>query len=220
VAAALRVIDTEGLEALSMRRLGQELKSGATSLYWHVKDKDQLLDLVLDAVIGEVPLDDDPSQPWRERAAHLVRGLRQALLRHRHTATIFGTRVTLGPATLSGVDYLLGIFRAAGFGGRDLVLAYQSVLNFGVGFAVFEARPLSGAITEGRTPEELGRMVSEMLTSLPRDRFPNLPDCAADMQAVTDDDYFEYGLQRLLDGLELELGRIQARESIGSGAGG
>lgn len=213
VAAAMRVIDAEGLEALSMRRLGQELKAGTTSLYWHVKNKDQLLDLVLDAVIGEVAMDDDPYLPWRDRTAHLVRALRSALLRHRHTAAIFGSRVTLGPNTLSGVDYIMGIFRSAGFEGRDLVLAYQTALNFGVGFAVFEARPLTGAMTEGRTPEELGQMVAEMLQSLPRDRYPNLPDFAPIMQTVTDDEYFEYGLQWMLDGLELELERVKARSS-------
>jgi len=77
VGAAIKLIDAEGLEGFSMRRLGQELGAGATTLYWHVKDKDQLIDLVLDESALEVRLDDDAGcavgatawQAWPVRCA-------------------------------------------------------------------------------------------------------------------------------------------------------
>lgn len=208
VAAALRVVDAEGLDALSMRRLGKELDAGATSIYWHVKDKDELLDLVLDGVIGEVSFAaDDASGPWRERVADIARDLRRVLIRHRNIAAVLGSRVTVGPNALAGVDHLVGVFRGAGFDGRDLVLAYSTVLNFAVGFAVFEVRGVSGSMAEGRTLDELQEVMAAMLSSLPVGRFPNIVAMAPAMIGMTDDDQFEFGLRRLLDGLEADLER-------------
>ena len=207
VAAAISLIDAEGLEALSMRRLGQKLGAGATSLYWHVKNKDELLDLVLDQVIGEVPLDDDPNLPWRERAAHLVRGLQAVLRRHRAVAVLFGSRVSLGPNALAGMDHLIGIFRSAGFEGPVLVLAYQTLLGYASGFAVLESRPTTGQGVEGRSVQEVRAMTAAMLTSVPARRYPNLAALPPAVADLTVDDQFEYGLTRLLDGMAADLER-------------
>jgi AcrR family transcriptional regulator len=207
VAAAISVVDAEGLEALSMRRLAQELGAGATSLYWHVKNKDELLDLVLDEVIGEVPLDDDPDRPWRERAAHLVRGLQAVLRRHPHVAVLFGSRLSFGPNALAGMDYLIGIFRSAGFDGPVLVLAYQTLLGYASGFAVLESRPVTGRGVEGRSVQEVRAITAGMLASVPARRYPNLATLPSAIADLTVDDQFEYGLTRLLDGMAADLER-------------
>ena len=220
VRAAMHILDTEGLDALSMRRLGRELDAGATSLYWHVKDKDELLDLIVDATVAEVDLArDDPSLPWRERAANVARDLRRVLVSHRGVSQIFGSRVTLGPNLLERFEQFVSIFRSAGFEGKALALANQTVLNYASGFAVFEARGVSGPITEGRTVEEVQAITGSMLASLPPERFPTLLSILADMATITDDESFEFGLGRLLDGLELELARIDAGRSASGGDG-
>ncbi len=216
VKAAMRVVDSEGLDALSMRRLGQELGAGATSLYWHVKNKDQLLDLIVDEVIGEVHLEDDSSLPWREQLARITRDLRAALVRHPGVAMIFGSRVTLGPNALAGIEHLLAILRSAGFEGVDLGLAYQSVLNYGGGFAVFESRPITGA-GEGKSAEELQALIGNMLRSLPADRFPNLVALPDAVMGMMPDAQFEYGLQRMLDGMELDVARKRAENKSREG---
>ena len=108
-------MDEEGLDALSMRRLGQELNSGATSLYWHIRNKDELLDLVLDQVIGEVVPEMPREAGWRETADATARALRRVLVRHRGVAQVMGERPTFGPNALQALEILLTPFVTAGF---------------------------------------------------------------------------------------------------------
>jgi AcrR family transcriptional regulator len=205
VDAAIRVLDAEGLEALSMRRLGQELGAGATSLYWHIRSKDELLDLVLDRVIGEVVAEvrirpDD----WRWTAADAARTFRRVLVRHRHVTPIMGTRPTVGPNALRGMDSLIGVLVGAGFAARDAVLAANTIINWAGGYAVFESRHPLGPDATAEQEEAYSRDFNGFLGSLPRDEYrwmielaPLVAECTADVQ-------FEYGLARLLDGIALQ----------------
>jgi AcrR family transcriptional regulator len=215
VAAALKLIDAEGLDAFSMRRLGQELGAGATSIYWHVRDKDQLIDLVLDEILAEIELSEDPAVAWRERAASLAREFRAVLRRHPHLAAVFGSRLSLGPNTLRGIEHLLAVLRAAGFEGTALTLAFSAILNFAMGTGIMESRGLTGPEAEGKTEAEVQELFVGMLASLPEDEYPNLrrfvPDSNYD--EISEDAQFEYGLQRLLDGVEADLAR---RKPVGA----
>ena len=212
VAAAIRLIDAEGLEAFSMRRLGQELGAGATSIYWHVRDKDQLLDLVLDEILAEVKLDASPGRSWRERSALMAREFRAVLRRHPNLAAVFGSRITVGPNTLQGIEFLLAVLRDAGFDGTELTLAFSSILNFAMGTAIMEARGLNGPETDGKSQEEIQRLFVDMLASLPEAEYPNLrrfiPDSS--YEEISEDAQFEYGLERMLDGIEADLARLKA----------
>ncbi|HEY6057970.1 MAG TPA: TetR/AcrR family transcriptional regulator C-terminal domain-containing protein, partial [Candidatus Limnocylindrales bacterium] len=105
------------------------------------------------------------------------------------------------------LERFVAMFRDGGFEGRLLALANQTVLNYATGFAAFESRGVSGPITEGRTTEELQALAGSMIGSLPPDRFPTLVSIAADLGSMTDDESFEFGLARLLDGLEISLER-------------
>ena len=158
VAAAIKLIDEEGLDAFSMRRLGQELGAGATSLYWHIKDKGQLIDLVIDELAGEIRPDDDPERPWRERAASVAREFRAAVKRHRHLASLVGARIPVGPNTLRGMERLLAVLRAGGFHGDRLTLAFASILTYALGSAVMDTRELTGPESEGKSIQELQAM--------------------------------------------------------------
>ena len=98
VVAAIRIVDREGLDALSMRKLAAELSVGPMSLYYHVADKTSLYDLILDAVMSEVDLSvDDPEAAPRERVARLARAFRAALLAHPH-ATILASGRSMSTA--------------------------------------------------------------------------------------------------------------------------
>ena len=209
VAATIGILDTEGLEAFSMRRLAQQLGAGVTSLYWHVRNRDQLLDLALDEVLGEVPLDDDPSRPWQERAARFVRLFRSVLMRHRGVAQLAGARLTLGPNAIAGSDALVGVLRSAGFEGPRLGLAFGALLNFASGSAVMDSRAVSGSDTEGLSYEELRAKSIEMLRAVPAEEYPNLASTVEDIAAPSPDEQFEYALQALLSGLAVDLGRAR-----------
>jgi AcrR family transcriptional regulator len=217
VAAAIKLIDAEGMDAFSMRRLGQELGAGATSFYWHVKDKDQLIDLVLDEIVKEVRLDDDPTLPWRDRVAVFAWEFRAVVKRHHHLAPLAGARVAMGPNLLAVIEHLLAIMRSGGFEGSKLTLAFSAVLTFALGTAIMESREMSGPGTEGKTANELQLMLAGMFMSLPPDIYPNLsriiPD--ADPEQVDEDSQFRYGIDRLLDGLEADLVATRAARLSG-----
>jgi AcrR family transcriptional regulator len=212
VAAAIKLFDAEGLDGFSMRRLGKELDAGATSLYWHVRDKDQLIDLVLDEIIGEVQLDDDPAAPWRDRATYLARQFRCTLLRHRHMAPVFGSRVVAGPNILLAWEHILSVLRKGGIEGEQLGLAFAALINYATGSAVMETREPSGPGTEGKSLAEVQGIYIEMLGALPPDQYPNLTQmitqvAEGDPELIDDNAQFEYGLNMLFDGMERELER-------------
>lgn len=202
VDAAIRVLDTEGLDALSMRRLGQELGSGATSLYWHIRNKDELLDLVLDRVIGEVIPDLEPGLGWRQISEVAARSLRRVLVEHRGIAPIMGARPTFGPNALQALELLLTPFITAGFGPEEALLAATTVVNWGSGFAVFEVRdPVGPTASEADRQAFLAEFYG-FVASLPPDRYPTTLSLLPYGPSLTSDMQFEYALQRLLDGIE------------------
>lgn len=196
VDGALAIIDRDGLGALSMRHLGQELGSGATSLYWHVANREALLDLIVDRLLEEVDQEVrlDPAAQWRAQVAAFARTLRRVLARHASAAALLGSRVPVGPAGVRVMERMLTVLAAAGFRGQQQALAYGAVTGYAVGQAVLQLRA-------GSQPQQLGAL----LEAAPRNRFPNVAQHASELAAITDEDEFEYGLQRMLDGLENEV---------------
>ncbi|MFC7106081.1 TetR/AcrR family transcriptional regulator [Nonomuraea rubra] len=115
VAEAVRLLDEEGADNLSMRRLGSRLGAGATSLYRHVANKDELLELALDAVYGELPLPD--TGEWRSTVTEVSRALRATILRHPWLAAELAEAglAYLGPNVLRQSEFMLGVMEDAGF---------------------------------------------------------------------------------------------------------
>jgi AcrR family transcriptional regulator len=210
VDAAVRILDDEGLEALSMRRLGQELNAGATSLYWHIKNKDELLDLVLDRIIGEVTPEMPRGAGWRDTAAQAARVLRQVLVRHRGVAPIMGERPTFGPNALQALEILLSPFMADGFEPEGALLAATTVINWGSGYAVFEVRDPVGPMASDADRAAFLEEFRTFVASLPKDEYPTTQALLPYGATISADEQFEYGLTRLLDGIEAAEARRRA----------
>ena len=104
VDAALVLLDREGIAGLSMRRLAKELDVGAASLYWHVGDKEELLGLLLDRIVGETEVPDPDPENWREQVKELARDNRRLLQSHRDAAQISLGRIPIGPHSVPGVQ--------------------------------------------------------------------------------------------------------------------
>jgi AcrR family transcriptional regulator len=207
VAVAIRLIDQEGLDAFSMRRLGRELGAGATSLYWHVKNKEQLVDLVLDELIGEVVADVAVVEGWRPQLTEVARAVRRVLLRHRRVAPLLGERPTIGPKSLDAAEFVMRTLLDAGFDERSASMASGALVNYAAGFAMFESKSPGGT---GDSPEarEMAKAVLAYFASLPKDRYPSMARVAR--LRISEEDQFEYGLQRLLDGMEQDRDRPAA----------
>jgi len=217
VAAALHILDSEGLAALTIRRLATELGTGAMTLYWYVQNKDELLDLVADRVTTEVTIPADGT--WRERAEAMALSFRDALLRHPAALPYMSERPLLGPGALRIMDAALGVFLRAGFSDDDAADAYFTVANYVTGFSVWQASAvrLPGQAAAGQ--RDVAAMARDYVDRLPADRYPNLVPLAPRIfgARATLDQRFRFGLACLLDGLEVRLGRSGAASRAGAG---
>ena len=212
VAAALRRIDEDGLDALSMRRLGDDLGVGATTLYWHVGSKDELLDLVLDHVIGEVRAEVRWGGDWQTQLAEAGHTIRRVLLRHRHMGAMIGSRLALGPHTMAIAERLLGILFEAGFSDHAGDLATNAVINHAVGWAVLESRIPAGPRAEGRSQDELEQVALGMIRSLPAGRFPNIRRITVEAAMLSRaDEQFDYAQRCLIEGIAAGVARPGAQ---------
>ena len=200
VEEALAVIAHDGANALTMRRLATRLGVVPGALYNHVRNKQQLQDLLLDGVLAEVDLDLDPSLAWAEQLKVLAHRLRQVLEAHPGIAGILKTRDPLGPNSLALAEALLGPLQAAGFGDREAGLAFFLLLDYTIGFAVNSP---STSVNEQRVRDPAIRsQLHQFFRSLPPDRFPALVTLGEHVWVDNRDERFTAGLQVLVDGLE------------------
>lgn len=199
VAAALDALDDDGLEGLTMRRLADRLGVGAMSLYRHVEDRDDLLDLVVDGILAEIEVP-APTGSWRLDLEAIARATRAGLLRHRSATVLVTTRLGLGRGGLAAVERTLAVLRGAGFGDATAVAANRALGNLVAGAVLYEAAGLGGAQGAARARRrDEGRA---LMAGLPADLYPNLREAADALFTVSADESFETGLGALLDGLE------------------
>jgi len=206
VDAALAVLDRDGLDAVSMRRVGEELGTGAASLYAHVEGKDELLDLVLDRTIGTLEVPEPDPDRWQEQLKDVWRAARAMMQRHRGIARLTLGRIPVGPNALRVSEGLLAIMGAGGV--PDRVRAYASdLLPLYVGaFSYEETLGLSSSIADERPPDEVIAMVGEYFASLPVDRFPNIVALVGELTTGDPDERFEFGLDLIVRGLAAHAG--------------
>ncbi|MEV0380352.1 TetR/AcrR family transcriptional regulator [Nonomuraea sp. NPDC050643] len=208
VTEAVRLLDEEGADNLSMRRLGSRLGAGATSLYRHVASKDELLELALDEVYGELPLPD--AGEWRATVREVAHALRAAILRHPWMAAKLGEAglAYLGPNVLRQSEHMLGIFERAGFSLDEADQAVSTVTAFVLGISTSEAAWLSMVARSGQSAQEwierLWPAAERAVQDYPRLRARYAAQKVEDT-SKSGDSAFEYGLERLLDGLQARL---------------
>jgi AcrR family transcriptional regulator len=201
LAAAVAFADERGIESLTMRKLGEALAVEAMSLYNHVANKDQLLDGMVDIVFSEVGLpsgDVDWKTAMRRRAV----SARQVLSRHRWAIGLMESRTSPGPATLRHHDAVIGCLRGAGFSVAMAAHAFSLLDSYVYGFALQEATlPFD-------TAEQTAELAEMILSSLQPDEYPHLTELTVEHVLKPGYDYgneFEFGLDLILDGLELRV---------------
>jgi len=200
VAEALTVIAEEGVEALTMRRLATRLGVVPGALYRHVRNKEQLQDLVLDGVLAEVDCGVDPSLPWTERIKLLAHRLRAVLEDHPGVAGLLKTRDPMGPHSLALAEAFLAPLHAAGLPDREAGLAFFLVVDYTTGFAVASART---SVNEQRVRDAATRnQLHEFFRTLPADRFPTLVALGEHVWLDNRDERFTTGLDVIVDGLD------------------
>ncbi|GAA4608271.1 TetR/AcrR family transcriptional regulator [Actinoallomurus liliacearum] len=209
VRTAIELLDEKGLDGLSMRRLGSRLAAGATSAYWYVATKDELLELVLDEVMGEIEVPEVGAADWRTAAAALAHGLRAMILRHPWVAGLFGVRPAMGPNAMRMSDRMVGVLIAAGFTGMPVAYASSLLMSHVIGSATMESawrRSLAPGKTANEAVEDMRPYIDDVAA-----RYPDYGgwwrenrDLDADR---LQDEGFAFAVERLLDGLQSWLDR-------------
>jgi AcrR family transcriptional regulator len=208
VAAALALLDAEGLDALSMRTLGARLAAGATSLYRHVANKDELLELVVDEVYGEIDVPDVRGGDWRRAVTTCAESARAVLVRHAWIASVLGQAglAYLGPNVMRLNERMLALFETAGFSLAEADHALSAVMAYVIGTATTEAAWLTTVSRSGHTEQEWVDRLRPALTEAtkPYARLHALATETGDAERARGDG-FHYGLERMLDGLTARL---------------
>jgi AcrR family transcriptional regulator len=208
VRAAIEILDAEGLDALSMRRLGTKLGMGATSIYWYVANKTELLDLALDEVIGEIAMPSGLRLDWLEAASVFAHSMHQTLLRHPWAITLFGSRPALGPHAVTLAEKSVVLFEEAGFRGPDISHATSALLAYIIGACATEARWLETVAGTDLTPEQwVAQTTPTVATAIDgHPRLQALQDqiCGWDLRDSLAE-RFEFGLRCILDGFATRL---------------
>ena len=198
IEAGLRVLRTEGIDAVSMRRVAAELDTGPASLYVYVENRRDLLDQMFDAVVGEVELTEKPDpRRWREQVEDVLTRSREALDRYPGIARVPLANVPTGPNATRGADPLLGILRAGGVDDQaaawfvDVVFLYVNAASFETSIYVEEG-----------TTEQAQEAVSDAFTSLDAEAYPNIAAVMPLLVSGDGDERFKFGLRLMINGLE------------------
>jgi AcrR family transcriptional regulator len=200
IKAAMRVMDEEGLEAVSMRRVAREVGVEAMSLYHHVEDKEDLLDGICEHVMAEF---DFPAlgADWAENCRRGARAWRRLLQAHPAVMRLFAEQ--RGPVrtidSMRPMEFALGILRGSGLSDRDTAQAFHAFGGYIQGFVMMELGSIAGG-----ADEENVKMHAALAASLP-DEFPTLQAVSRYFAECDLDEQFEFGLDLLIRGLEAKV---------------
>ena len=199
--AAIRLADAGGIESLSMRKLAQELGVEAMTLYYHVANKDDILNGMVDIVLGEFDLPSRGAE-WKPEIRRTAVSANEVLVLHPWAASLVLTAAGISPARLRYMDSILGCFRDAGFSAEMTDHAYHAVESHIMGFTLWEVGMNLGS------QEELAELATNFLEALPVDEFPHLAEHVEQHlkpRDPEDEGEFAFGLDLILDGLERTL---------------
>ncbi|MGQ0572706.1 MAG: TetR/AcrR family transcriptional regulator C-terminal domain-containing protein [Pseudonocardia sp.] len=187
VRAAVTMIERDGPDAVSMRRLAADLDAGVMSLYNHVPNKAALLDAVAEHIMLDLEFAADPDAEWPDQARALMRNFREVGHRFPRSVMLVVTRQPHTPAGLLPVERALATARAAGFEGRAAVLVMRAFVNFAIGCLVHEA----GRAGQGAAPG---------IEGLP-DALVNVRELLPELSVHDPDAEFEFGLEMLISAM-------------------
>jgi AcrR family transcriptional regulator len=193
--AAIALADARGIGALSMRRLAQELRVEAMSLYHHVANKDEILDGMVDAVLAEVELP-APGTDWKAAIRGVAIATHDALGRHPWAASLMLSRDI--PSRLRYMEAVLGSLRRGGFSAEMTDHAYHAIDSHIAGYTMWAAN-------FDIEPETLPALASAFLETLPAAEFPYVVEHVHEHlreRGAESEGEFAFGLDLILDGLE------------------
>lgn len=212
VRTAVELIERDGINAVSMRRLAAELGTGAMSLYNHVPNKAALLDAVAEHVMVGLDFTADPTVDWRESARSLARSFRDVAHHYPRSVMVVISRQPNSTAGMRPVELALATARAAGFHGRAAVQVMRAVVNYVLGCLLHEASQTEARwAADSRPLVDADELAAAGLVNV-RELLPAL----AEHDSEAD---FEFGLELLISALDA-LPRTDALRHVAGQPGG
>lgn len=191
--AALELIDREGVDALTMRRLATELGIGTMTIYGYFQDKEELLDQVIERTARRYELTAGEGD-WRTRLRRLIETMYRSLLEHPSTVQVRSRRPILNPGAIRACEAGMTILEEAGLERRDAAAAFRLLFTFIFGYAAFSSYEPSA---------ELKREWRDEMSALPAEEYPIVSGSAAELSNwMAGRVPFEAGLELILDGIE------------------
>jgi AcrR family transcriptional regulator len=192
--AAIALADREGIESLTMRRLGQELGVEAMSLYNHVANKDDILDGMVDLVLGDIDVP-PAGTPWRTAMRQRSISAHEILLAHPWAAMQIMSRFNIGPGMTRYLDATLGRLREGGFSVEGALDAWHTLDSHLYGFTLQQLGLPFDA-------DEAPQVSADVLPTLSADEFPHVTEVIGEVMRSGRKEDFTFGLELILDGLE------------------
>ena len=210
VDGALALADADGLEAVTIRRLAKGLGVTPMALYWHFRNKDELLDAMAARILEQVDLPVDASARWQDQLRAVLDSMLGALRARPATAILLSTRTASSEGSLRATEVVLDILRRGGFSPTEATQVARHALSTVTNLVSGEPGVVAREETDELRDARLGARL--FLESLPPDRYPRLVEAAAPLsEGVSPDAYFAFGLDLLLAGIEA----MAARERQG-----
>ena len=210
IEAGMRILDAEGFDALSMRRVAQELDTGPASLYAHVANKDELLELIYDRVLGEIRLPERDPARWKEQLREYALEAHRVLTAHGDVARAALATVPTGENSLRAGEFVFGLLVEAGMPPREAAIALDRLSLYIVGDAyegsVLYARMQAAGFTDKQEYfKSWMAQITAYYRALPPERFPHVTKYVDDLVDAGGEERFRYGLDRMLDGIEARM---------------
>jgi AcrR family transcriptional regulator len=195
VQAALALIDADGLDGLTMRKVADRLEASAGALYSHVANKQQLLELLVDRVFDGFQVPEVDAEDWPEQVKQMCREIRHRLHNHRDLARVMLGRIPVGPSFARLLEQQLAFCADAGIP-ATLAAYLGDLLGLYIAAFTFEESLWEEANSEANMDQ-----VRDYFASLPVDRFPHIAAVKDVMLGVGKDERFELGLEIILQGV-------------------
>jgi len=192
VEAALELLDHQGLSGVTTRKIAKRLGIKSPSLYWHIRDREHLLDLLSDRIVADARWPPE-SMCWRQKIEQLMKEYLRCLLAHRDAARVAAGRSPTGPNRLRGAEMLLSALLAAGLGERESIDAALVLTTYVVGFALEHQAASDSSASQAQ--------LDDSFTTA----YPTLARLASKVGPASASSRFAKGLNLVLDGIDARL---------------
>jgi AcrR family transcriptional regulator len=201
VDTALKLLEKEGLDALSMRRVAQALDTGPASLYAHVRNRDELCELMFDRILGELDLPDPDPERWRQQLKELCLAQVRAMIAYPGIAqAVLNAMIPIGPNVLRHGETMMAILRAGGLSARQATYAFDALGLYCKAYAA-EVSFWRTADYDESDMAARAQQMADYMNSLPAGTFPNMLAAGSLFTAETAGERLEFALDTFVNGL-------------------